>query len=212
MQLPIIKDIIKASSKEEYAKYLAFMPDLKQERTKKFTTIVLTLVATIILGLFAVSPTLSTIANLQKQIDDSTFVNQKLQQKINDLSTLQQKYANVQSDLPIITDAIPTSAQIPLLVAQIQTVAQNANLKLDSFQTLEVDLSKVTVINKNYSSFDFGLSAEGSYQQITDFLDNLTNFQRIITIANISVSKPNNANNTKDTLQLNIEGATFFKK
>ena len=212
MQLPIIKDIIKASSKEEYAKYLAFMPDLKQERTKKFTTIVLTLVATIILGLFAVSPTLSTIANLQKQIDDSTFVNQKLQQKINDLSTLQQKYANVQSDLPIITDAIPTSAQIPLLVAQIQTVAQNASLKLDSFQTFEVDLSKVTVINKNYSSFDFGLSAEGSYQQITDFLDNLTNFQRIITIANISVSKSNNTNNTNGTLQLNVGGATFFKK
>ena len=45
MQFPIIKDIIKASGKEEYAKYLAFMPDLKQERTKKFTTIVLTLVA-----------------------------------------------------------------------------------------------------------------------------------------------------------------------
>jgi Tfp pilus assembly protein PilO len=188
------------------------MPDLKQERTKKFTTVVLTLVATIILGLFAVSPTLSTIANLQKQIDDSTFVNQKLQQKINDLSTLQQKYANVQSDLPVITDAIPTSAQIPLLVAQIQTVAQNASLKLDSFQTFEVDLSKVTVINKNYSSFDFGLSAEGSYQQITDFLDNLTNFQRIITIANISVSKSNNTNNTNGTLQLNVGGATFFKK
>jgi Tfp pilus assembly protein PilO len=212
MQFPIIKDIIKASGKEEYAKYLAFMPDLKQERTKKFTTVVLTLVATIILGLFAVSPTLSTIANLQKQIDDSTFVNQKLQQKINDLSTLQQKYANVQSDLPVITDAIPTSAQIPLLVAQIQTVAQNASLKLDSFQTFEVDLSKVTVINKNYSSFDFGLSAEGSYQQITDFLDNLTNFQRIITIANISVSKSNNTNNTNGTLQLNVGGATFFKK
>ena len=212
MQFPIIKDIIKASGKEEYAKYLAFMPDLKQERTKKFTTVVLTLVATIILGLFAVSPTLSTIANLQKQIDDSTFVNQKLQQKINDLSTLQQKYANVQSDLPVITDAIPTSAQIPLLVAQIQTVDQNASLKLDSFQTFEVDLSKVTVINKNYSSFDFGLSAEGSYQQITDFLDNLTNFQRIITIANISVSKSNNTNNTNGTLQLNVGGATFFKK
>lgn len=212
MQFPIIKDIVKASGKKEYAKYLAFMPDLKEERTRKFTTIVLTLVASIVLGLFAVGPTFSTIANLQKQIDDSTFVNQKLQQKINNLSILQQQYANVQNDLPVITDAIPTSAQIPLLVAQIQTIAKDANLTLDSFQTFEVDLSKATVTNKNYSSFNFGLSAEGNYQQITDFLDGLTNFQRIITITNISVSKANNANNTSDTLQLTIQGTAFFKE
>lgn len=211
MQFPIIKDIIKASGKEEYAKYLAFMPDLKQERTKKFTTIVLTLVASIVLGLLAINPTVSTIANLRKQIDDGMFVNQKLQQKINNLSTLQQKYANVQNDLSVITAAIPTSAQVPTLVADIQTVAKDADLKLDSFQTLEVNLSKATITDKNYSSFNFGLSAGGSYQQITNFLDNLTNFQRIITITNISISKPNNIN-SGGILQLSIQGTAFFKQ
>lgn len=211
MQFPIIKDIIKASGKEEYAKYLAFMPDLKQERTKKFTTIVLTLTASIVLGLLAINPTVTTIANLQKQIDDSTFVNQKLQQKINNLSTLQQKYANVQNDLAVITDAIPTSAKVPLLVAEIQTIAKDSGLKLASFQTLEVNLSKTTIADKKYSSFDFGLSAEGDYQQMTNFLDNLANFQRIITITNISISKPNNVN-SGGTLQLSIQGKTFFKQ
>lgn len=187
------------------------MPDLKQERTKKFTTIVLTLVASIILGLLAINPTVSTIANLRKQIDDDTFVSQKLQQKINNLSTLQQKYANVQNDLPVITDAIPTSAQIPLLVADIQTIAKDADLKLNSFQTLEVNLSKATITDKSYSSFNFGLSAQGNYQQMTNFLDNLTNFQRIIVITDISISKPNNINNN-DVLQLGIQGKAFFKK
>jgi Tfp pilus assembly protein PilO len=212
MQFPIIKDIIKASNKEEYSKYLAFMPDLKQEKTKKFTTIVLTLIASIILGLFAISPTISTIANLQKQIDDNMFVNHKLQQKISDLSTLRQGYANIQNDLPVVTDAIPTSAQIPLLVAQMQTVAKDANLKLDSFQTFEVNLSKGKTTNKNYSSFEFGLSAEGTYQQIIGFLDNLVNFQRIITLTNITISKSNAVNNTNSTLQLNLKGTAFFKE
>jgi Tfp pilus assembly protein PilO len=212
MQFPIIKDIIKASGKEEYSKYLAFMPDLKQERTKKFTTIVLTLVASIILAIFAVSPTLSTIANLQKQINDNIFVDQKLQQKINDLSVLQQKYADIQNNLSVITDAIPTSPQIPLLVAQIQTVAKDAGLKLDSFQTFEVDFSKVAA-NKDYSSFDFGLSAEGTYQQTTDFLNNLVNFQRIITIDSVLLSKTDSTNtNNSNVLQLNIKGTAFFKE
>jgi type IV pilus assembly protein PilO len=211
MQFPINKDIIKASGKEEYSKYLAFMPDLKQERTKKFTTIVLTLVASIILSLFAINPTISTIAGLQKQIDDNKSVSYKLQQKITDLSTLQQKYNNIQSDLTVITDAVPTSAQVPLLVAQIQTVAKNSNVKLDQFQTFSIDFSKENSISKNYSSFEFGLSVEGSYQQLTDFMDNLVNFQRIITLANISISKLNSAD-SNGALQLNLKGAALFKE
>jgi type IV pilus assembly protein PilO len=211
MQFPIIKDIIKASGKEEYSKYLAFMPDLKQERTKKFTTIVLTLVASIILSLFAINPTISTIAGLQKQIDDNKSVSYKLQQKITDLSTLQQKYNNIQNDLTAITDAIPTSAQVPLLVAQIQTVAKNSNVKLDQFQTFSIDFSKENSTSKNYSSFEFGLSVEGSYQQLTDFMDNLVNFQRIITIADISISKLNTAD-SNGALQLSLKGAALFKE
>jgi len=212
MRFPRIEDIIKASSKEEYAKYLAFMPDLKQERTKKFTTIVLTLAASIILGLFAVNPTLSTIANLQKQIDDNKFVDEQLQKKINDLSILQQKYTNVQNDLPVIHAAIPTSSQIPPLVAEIQTIAEGSNLKLTSFQTFEVDLSKSAGINKKYSSFDFGFSGEGSYSEITNFMDKLVTFQRIITIDNASISKLNDISNTSGALQLSVKGTALFKQ
>jgi Tfp pilus assembly protein PilO len=212
MQFPRIKDIIKISGKEEYAKYLAFMPDLKQERTKKFTTIVLTLTASIILGLFAITPTLSTIANLQKQIDDDKFVDEQLQRKINALSVLQQKYANVQNDLPVIHAAIPTSSQIPPLVAEIQTIAKESNLKLTSFQTFEVDLSKSAGMNKKYSSFDFGFSGEGSYSEIINFMDKLVTFQRIIIIENVSISRLFDIKNTSGALQLSVKGTAFFKQ
>src|ERR1035437_4968817 len=77
---------INAVKKEQYAKYLELIPDLKREKAQKYITIVLTLATTIILGLFAINPTFSTIANLQKQIDDGNFVEQKLKLKINDLS------------------------------------------------------------------------------------------------------------------------------
>jgi Tfp pilus assembly protein PilO len=66
-------------------------------------------------------------------------------------------------------------------------------------------------MSKNYSSFEFGLSVEGSYQQLTDFMDNLVNFQRIITIADISISKLNSAE-SNGALQLNLKGAALFKE
>ncbi len=211
MRFPAIKDIAKIAGKEEYAKYLAFMPDLKQEKTRKFTTIVLTLTASIILGLFAVNPTLSTIANLRRQIDDNKFVDQKLQQKISNLSVLQQKYSDIQSDLPIVYAAIPTSSEIPSLVAEIQAIAANSNLTINSFQTFEVDLSTSASTNKKYSSFDFSFSAQGTYPSIIAFLDKLINFQRIITVDSASISRLNDINNTSGALLLSVKGTAFFK-
>ena len=212
MQFPTIKDIKKATSKEEYAKYLAFMPDLKQEKAKKFTTIVLTLTASMILGLFAINPTLSTTANLQKQIDDNKFVEQKLVGKITNLSLLQQKYTSIKKDLPMVYDAIPASTQIPSLMAEIQTIAGNSNIKLDNFQTFTVDLSTAQTVNKKYSSFDFGFSGEGTYSNIINFMDQLLNFQRIIAISNVSISKLSNSGQDNGTLQLNFKGTVLFKE
>lgn len=211
MQIPKINKLFKkVKDKEEYAKYLDLVPDIKQEKTQKFVTIALTLTASITLGLFAVNPTLSTIANLQKQIDDNKFIEEKLQQKINNLSVLQQKYAEIELDLPVVYSAVPQTPQIPLLVGQIQSVASSSNVKLSNFQAFQADVSKGAVAGKKFSSFDFSLTAQGNYQDILGFMDNLVRFQRIITVTNISIGKATGFNTT--SLQVNIKGTAYFKE
>ena len=64
---------IKGIKKEQYEKYLELIPDLKKEKAQKYITIVLTLATTIILGLFAINPTFSTIAKNQLQAMQMTF-------------------------------------------------------------------------------------------------------------------------------------------
>jgi Tfp pilus assembly protein PilO len=195
---------IKGIKKEQYEKYLELIPDLKREKAQKYITIVLTLITSIILGLFAINPTFSTIANLQKQIDDNNFVEQKLQQKINDLSLLQQKYSNLQPDLPIINDAIPTTTQIPLFIAEVQSVAKDTSLNLTSLQTSEVNLSGPSA--QKYASFDFTLTGSGSYQNIIDFVNRITNSQRVISLSNVVLSTANGA------LALSLKGTVYFKQ
>jgi len=201
MQLPIK---IKGIKKEQYEKYLELIPDFKREKAQKYVTIVLTLMTAIMLGLFAINPTFSTIANLQKQIDDNNFVQQKLQQKINDLAVLQQKYNNLQADLPVVYDAVPKTTQIPLFVAEIQSIAQESSLTLTSIQTSEVSLSDPT--DNAGSSFDFSISASGSYQNMLTFLDKITHFQRVVAIKNIVLSVANGA------LVLSFQGTVLFKQ
>lgn len=195
---------IKGMKKEQYEKYLALLPDFKKEKAQKYATIVLTLSASIILGIFAINPTLSTIANLQKQIDDSNFVMQKLQQKITNLSSLQQQYNTLQADLPIVNDAVPTATQIPLFIADVQSIAKDSSLAITGFQTLEVNT--VGQASQKYSSFDFSIAAEGNYQNIIDFLNKMVNFQRVIAIKDIILSTKNGS------LGLTLKGTVFFKE
>ena len=194
---------IKGIKKEQYEKYLELIPDLKKEKAQKYITIVLTLVTIITLGLFAINPTLSTIANLQKQIDDNNFVQQKLQQKINDLAILQEKYSDLQNDLPVVYNAVPKTTEISLLVADIQSIAKDSSLKITSLQTSEINLSKPT---PKGSSFDFTFTANGGYSNILQFLDEISHFQRVVALKDIMISTQN------ESLVLSFNGTVFFKQ
>jgi Tfp pilus assembly protein PilO len=195
---------IKGIKKEQYEKYLELIPDIKREKAQKYITIVLTLVTAIILGLFAINPTFSTIANLQKQIDDNNFVQQKLQQKINDLSSLQQKYNNLQPDLPVIYDGVPKTTEIPLFVAEIQSISKDSSLTITSIQVSEVDLTSQAT--KNNGSFDFTITANGTYENLINFLSKISHFQRVVALRNIILSTENG------TLGLSFKGTVFFKE
>ena len=133
-------------------KYFQLLPDFKEDRVQKITTLALTLVALSFFGLFAINPTLSTIAKLEKELSDNKFVDQKLQTKINDLSLLQQKYALIQQDLPYVYSSVPKSPEAPLVIAQIQTLAKANNLKISSFQTFQAEIEKSPTNLKKYSN------------------------------------------------------------
>ena len=186
------------------------MPDFKQEKTQKYTSVILTLTASILLGIFALSPTLSTITSLQKQLEDDKFVEQKLSEKINNLSLLQQAYSSLEDDLPAVFNAIPEKSEIPLLAASIQGLANESNVKLSNFQTLPAEVSEKAILAKKFASYDFNLTAKGDYQNMLIFLDKLVNFQRVTTVGNIAIAKTIEINITN--LQLSIRGTAYFKK
>ncbi len=210
MQLPLGNLILKNLKTNEYKKYLELMPDFKQEKTQKYTSIILTLIASILLGIFALSPTLTTITSLQKQLEDDKFVEQKLSEKINNLSILQQAYAKLEKDLPIVFSAIPEKSEIPLLAASIQGLANESNVKLSNFQTLPTEVSKKAVLAKKFAAYDFNLTVKGDYQNMLTFLEKLVNLQRVTTVGNITIAKTIEINITN--LQLSIRGSAYFKK
>jgi Tfp pilus assembly protein PilO len=190
-------------------KYLEMLPDFKEERMQKFTTLVLTIVALSFFGLFAISPTLSTIANLNKQLDDNKYVDQQLQTKINNLYTLQQQYAQIGGDLPYVYDAVPKDPQVPLLAGQVQAIAKNSGVTLIGFQTFEAQVPDPSTPVKDSYAYTFSLSASGSYDNISTFANSMLGMQRVISLDIISITRNTG---TGPAMQVNFKGTAYYKQ
>lgn len=189
--------------------YYNLLHNLSEIRTQKIISISLTLIVLCLFGLFAINPTLSTIAKLRKEISDNEIVNQKLGEKISALNSLQQAYSRLEDDLPQLLGSIPTSPLVPLFIGQIQAVAKNTNIQISQLQSSQVDLFKDGEVSQKYLVYDFSFTGDGTYEDVTKFIENIVNMQRIV---GIETSTINNAENNNRSLRINIQGVTYFKK
>lgn len=194
------------------SEYLEFLPKFKEERTQKFTTIIFTLIALILFGLFAINPTLSTIANLQKQLEDDTNVQTQLDQKIANLGILQTKYQALSGDLPTINAALPKTPQTSDFIGQLVALARRNNIAISSAQTAPIILYSQTTQTKPTTepSFSFSLSGKGTYSDIQSFLVDLATYQRIITLDSVAITQDQDQQKDSGLLQIEVSGKSYF--
>lgn len=200
-----MKKMFKDIKYEKYYKDL--LPYFKKEKNQRYFTIILTLGASIFFTLFAINPTLSTISKLRKELEDSRFVEQKLSQKINNLSSLSTGYQSIQKDITFIHDAIPLQPEAPLLVAQIQSIAQDSGVSVTELKVLPVNLNNQSATAS--SAFGFQLTVQANYEGLQTFTSDLTNMQRVISIDGISITKTGEVD---QNLEIEINGSAFYKK
>lgn len=192
-------------------KFLSTFPFFRQERAQKFYSVILTLLALSFFGFFVINPTVSTILKLQKEISDNESINNQLETKIINLNKLATQYTNLQNDLPIITDAITKEPDAHLLLAQIQTVARESNIKMQRLQSLEVDILSISKPQENkYHSYSFVIAGSSTFENISSFISAITNMQRVVDIDVFAMNYANEKDS--QSLDFNIQGAAFFKE
>lgn len=191
------------------SKYFEKLPDFKEKKIQAFITIALTLIALSFFAIFAINPTLSTIANLQKQSEDNTFVEQKLDVKFSNLNTLTESYKSIEPDLSYVYNALPKTAEVPSLIGQFATLGTQNNVIVSRVQTYEVDLTKKQEGAQKFSTVGFSIEAQGTYTNILKYINAVTDFERIVTIDTISLSK---GTEKGANLKLSIRGKAYFKR
>ena len=205
MKLP--KSYFENLSSSKYREYLKLLPDMQKETTRSFVTLTLTFGALIFFGIFAINPTLSTIADLQKQLSDDQQVEQQLQTKISNLSALEQQYNNLGSNLTNIYNAVPQDPQVPLLTAQIAALASKHNVTVTTYRVAEVQLATTQKLSQT-QSYTFTVQVQGNYNDMIAFASDMANLSRIITVESMEVGRDSLTNN----LVLSIRGRQYFKQ
>jgi Tfp pilus assembly protein PilO len=194
-------------SAAKYKQYLKLLPDMRKENTQLITTLILTFLALTFFGIFAINPTLTTIIDLQKQLDDSEYTKQQLTTKVANLSTLQQKYTVLTPDLPVVEEAIPRTAAATKLTGQLYSLTQESNLKIRNLRVSQVRLAGGALPGPKGLSYVFTLEAEGSYEDMMQFASNITQFNRIVTVETISIGRDVKSN----SLILYMRGRQYVK-
>lgn len=153
--------------------------------------IFLSISAVIFFAVFAIRPTLTTMADLVKEIEDKTKLNQDLQKKIAALGTVQASYVQVQSRLPLLDEAIPTSPKLIEGIKILEKVASEKRLIITNISVGELPAEiPTTVTEKSERKFvPVSITITGEYTQIRDYIESILGLRRVMIVDTIIFSK-----------------------
>lgn len=137
--------------------------------------------AILFFAIFAIRPTLVTMSDLVKEIEDKTALDQKMTQKIAALSTAQSTYLEIEEKLPFLDQALPTTPDFIRSLKIIEKIASNRGILIDSISVAEIPKETkedVSFIKLKRMVFPVRLSLTGDYNQIKLFVEDLLNNRR----------------------------------
>lgn len=138
--------------------------------------------AVIFFAVFAIRPTLVTMSDLVKEIEDKRDLDQKLTQKIASLSTAQTSYLDVQERLYLLAQTLPSTPDLIHSIKVIEKLASDQGVLIDSLTVTEVPREvspdvPFTKLKKN--SYPVSMSLSGDYSNIRNFVQALISYRRL---------------------------------
>lgn len=179
--------------KKEYERYKRYYqsiePEIQKPANRAYTAIIFSFLVISLFGWYAIRPTMQTIFTLKREIVDKTDIDKKMEDKISALIEAQAAYQDIEPDLPLIGQALPNTSDAVRAAAQIQNLAADSHVLIDTISISSVPLSAESkpgiqqkTTTAKLSNFPVSLSVTGAYTDITAFIRGLLNLRRIVQI------------------------------
>ena len=152
------------------------------------------LAAIIFFAIFAIQPTLKTMTELVKEIEDKRALSEKMDQKIASLSTAQNQYQEYNDQFFLLEEAIPRSATLVDSLKIIEKLASENNIIIKSINLSDVpdDFNIANSQNAERTTLTFNADISGDYLDIRQFVESLMGSRRMLIVDQINFSLANN--------------------
>lgn len=175
-------------SRQQYIAYYQRFKKLSQRPEAKISGLVsLTIFTVAFFSIFAILPTLNTIASLNRQIGDAELVNTKLAQKITALNRVEEDYVGLTENLPLVEAVLPSEPEFDRLAWQLNWLVSNLGLTLNGGSFGEFFITPIKP-DESVTTLPIELSISGSYTQIKALIDQIGKLDRLISVDEMALS------------------------
>ncbi|MEK7622888.1 MAG: type 4a pilus biogenesis protein PilO [Patescibacteria group bacterium] len=182
----------------------------RQPEAKISGLISLTIFTVTFFGIFAIMPTFKTIAQLNKEIQDATTINNQLAKKVFVLESAQELYSQQIDNLPLIDKILPAQISFERLTWQLSWLIKEKGLELvnanyDEFLIVGASETK----EPGPQSMPMEITVKGSFSQIKELTAALQKFDRLITLQQATITSKKNKNDD-NKIMANFKLATYW--
>lgn len=156
--------------------------------------LIFSIAAVIFFAVFAIKPTLQTMADLIKEIEDKRALDEQLGQKIASLNTAQNQYQQFSSQFYLLDEAIPKSPQLVEALKLIEKIASDNNLSIQNITMSSVpdELNKAVAGSAKRELLTLNVDVVGDYLTIRDYIEDLMVSRRMMIVDQVNFSLSNN--------------------
>ena len=175
------------------------------------SALVLSLLCIMFFALVAIKPTLDTMGELIKQIDEKHDVDDKLSLKIGALATAQKELTTKAASANALSVAVPNTPDFTHLLLMIEKLASEHNVTFISLLApqMPVERPEPSTPPTNIESIPLNLSLTGSYQDLFAFLKDLQNLQRIVLIDRVDIVPPSQQDDQSLSMSVALRAFAF---
>jgi len=169
---------------------------------RQFSQMTATLFLIAFFLLFALKPTIETIFELNKKIDDAKITESEMTSKITNLNAAINIFQKISPDLPLLDQYYPSSPQAKQIIDIVNIDAEKTGMQTKNYSIGEYKESDI----KGQIAIRF--SSSNNYISTMAFVDNLINSKRLIVLDSLNISE----SKEKGQLEISINGNTFYEK
>lgn len=194
-----------------YKRYYVYIkPVIGNKYVKSTAPYIFSVLAITIFIIFAIRPTVLTIINLQKSIQDNEQVLNTLEQKSRDLTEGKINLDNIdQSVKTKINTRLPDNAAVALLINDLQ-IAATKNASISALQIQPVTIytnASGSAVKKNLGELSFSFNVQGSYADLLSTLNNISKSPRLINLTGVILNK-----SSEGTIGMSVNGKAYYLK